>query len=85
MRKWILIAAPVLLIVAAISVWFAFQRPDFVTALIASTSAMIFAALTPALLKIFRPAGEAALKEWHKRNDRAEDWGLPGQRRRPKE
>lgn len=82
MRKWILIAAAVLLIVAAVSVWFAFQRPAFVTALIASTSAMLFAALMPNLIKIFRPASEAALKEWHKRNDRAEDWGLPGQRKR---
>jgi hypothetical protein len=83
--KWLWIAAAVLLAAAAASVWFAFQRPDFVAGLVAVAVGALGKALWPDLLRFFRPANQDSLEEWHDRLARGEDFGLPGQRKRPKE
>ena len=49
--RWIWIAAAILTGVAAFSVWFAFQRPDFVAGLVAIAAAAAWKAFGPVLLK----------------------------------
>jgi hypothetical protein len=64
--KWFWIAAFVLLAIAAVSVWFAFQRPDFVAGLTAAAVAAAWKAFAPKMFKR-NPAKEKVAKERHKR------------------
>jgi hypothetical protein len=76
---WLLVAFGGL--VALASIWYAFQSPKFYGRILGA----IYKALRPNLLKLFRPASQDKLEEWYQRIERGEDWGLPGQRKRPKE
>jgi hypothetical protein len=65
--KWFWIAAFVLLAIAAASVWFAFQRPDFVAGLTAAAVAAAWKAFAPKLLKRMPPEKKKAWRERQKR------------------
>lgn len=60
--RWLWIAAFVLLAIAAVSVWFAFQRPDFVAGLAGLAAAAAWKAFAP---RVFRRdlAKEEAARE----------------------
>jgi membrane protein YdbS with pleckstrin-like domain len=60
--RWLWIAACVLLAVAAVSVWFAFQRPDFVVGLSAAAAVAAWQAFAPRLFRR-NPAKEKAERE----------------------
>lgn len=71
--KWLWIGAAGVLAVAALSAWFAFQRPDFMVGFIAAAVAAIYQALSPAILKRMSPEDEAELRELRKRGATNED------------
>lgn len=58
--KYLWIGGAVLLIVAALSTWFAFQRADFVAGLVSVAAAALWKAIGPELLKRKTPEQEAA-------------------------
>jgi pimeloyl-ACP methyl ester carboxylesterase len=49
--KWLWLSGAVILAVAAVAVWYAFQRPDFVAGLVAVATAAAWKALAPAIVK----------------------------------
>jgi membrane protein implicated in regulation of membrane protease activity len=57
--------------VAAISAWFAFQRPDFMVGFIAASVAAIYNALSPALFKRKSPEDE---KKWRDAGKQGREW-----------
>ena len=67
--RWLWLAAAVLLIAAAVSVYAAFQRPDFVAGLTAAAAGALWKAVAPSILKRMAPEEEAA---WRKRVSRGE-------------
>lgn len=70
--KWVWIGAAVLFGIAAVSVFFAFQRPDFVAGLTAAAIAAAFGAAWPGFLRIFRrksPEEEAADRDRDRRGE----------------
>ena len=80
MSRWLWIAAAVLLAVAAVSVWFAFQRPDFFGGLAVLAIGAIWKALAPALLK---PASPEDLARQQANADRGGERLSAGQSARP--
>lgn len=68
--RWLWIAGAILLTVAALSVWFAFQRPDFVAALSAAAVAAAVRAVVPAIGKRMDPEDEAAWRDCQRRGGR---------------
>ena len=71
--RWLWIGGAVLLGVAALSVYYAFQSPGFVAGLAALAAAAAWKALKPAVLKRMTPEEEA---EWHKaiRRGQGDEW-----------
>ena len=71
--KYVWVIVLVICIVAAGSVWFAFQRPDFVAGLVAIAAAAAWQAFGPSLAKRMTPEDEAA---WHQaiREGRETEW-----------
>ncbi len=65
--RWLWIGAAFICAVAAISAWFAFQRPDFMVGFIAAAVASIYQALKPAILKRMPPEDEAEWRELQRR------------------
>lgn len=73
----------VLLTVAAVAVWFAFQRPDFVIGLVSVAAAAAIKAAAPKVLKRMPPEEEA---EWRAavRRGQGDEWLRNRNRRRKK-
>ena len=69
--KWLWIGGAVILAVAAVSVWYAFQRPDFVAGLAAVAAAAAWKAIAPELLK---PASDEKLRAMKKCRDSGREW-----------
>ena len=67
--RWLWLAAAVLLGVAAVSVYVAFQSPSFVAGLTALAAGAVWKAVAPAILRRMPPEKEAA---WRKRVSRGE-------------
>jgi len=57
--RWLWIGGAVILAVAAVSVWYAFQQPGFVAGLTAIAAAAAWKAIAPDLLK---PASDEKLR-----------------------
>jgi hypothetical protein len=64
--RWLAFAAFVILVVAAVSTWFAFQRVDFVGGLAAMAALAAWQAFAPRLFRR-NPAKEKAARERHRR------------------
>lgn len=78
--RWLWIGLAVILVVAAGSAWFAFQRPDFVAGLVAIAGAAVVKAAMPTILKRMPPEQEEAYRrclrrggEWDNRLKRCRD------------
>jgi hypothetical protein len=67
--RWLWIAAFVLLAIAAVSVWFAFQRHEFVAGLTAAAVAAAWKAFAP---NIFKWTETPKLKAWRERMSRGQ-------------
>ena len=65
--KWLWIGGAVILAVAAVSVWYAFQRPDFVAGLAAVAAAAAWKAIAPDLLKRMDAETEARWRDCQRR------------------
>lgn len=68
--KWLWLAAAVVMIAAAGSVWYAFQRPDFVAGLTAVAVAAAWKALKPDLKKHWASKTPEEWRELREQRDR---------------
>lgn len=70
MTRLIWLAAAVLLLVAGVAVWFAFQRPEFVAGLVAAAAGAAWRALLPEIGRRMPPEDEARWRDCQRRGGR---------------
>ena len=69
MKTLVWLAGGLLFVAAAVSVFWAFQSPDFVAGLAAIAAAAIWRAVSPALARDFSPQHAAKVREATRRNE----------------
>jgi hypothetical protein len=78
MPRWFWLACTVFLLIAAGSVWYAFQQPGFVGGLVTLAAGAAFKALSPSILKAVAPASPEELARQKANTDRGEEAGAVG-------